>query len=293
MAITRLAAACISACAFAAAEPPAAISQTPDQRGGIVSASLCADAYVLALVPRGEIAALSWQADQPVSSAPDWARHLPRAWPDAERLLALDPALTVFGAGEGGRTAGLLERTGRPSFELSWVENFEGIRANLTALGAALGRPVAAAAQIADLDRRLAALDQRTRERGVVPAVVYLSASGGSAGMGTYVDAAIQAAGARNAASQNGVTGWGRADPELALRLEADIVLTSYVTDGFAGLLSRATRHAAYRHLLDRAERVDIAGGDWPCAGPRLIDAAEAIADALDAWAAARQGEGT
>tara|TARA_R110000868_G_scaffold101630_5_gene279758 strand:+ start:37574 stop:38461 length:888 start_codon:yes stop_codon:yes gene_type:complete len=292
LAITRLAAACISACAFATAEPAAALGQETGQRGGIVSASLCGDAYVLALVPREAITALSWQADQPVSAAPDWARHLPRAWPDAERLLVLDPGLTVFGAGEGGRTASLLQRTGRLSFELAWAEDFAGVRINLERLGEALGQPNAAAEQIADLDRRLTALDARAQARGAVPGVVYLSASGGSAGAGTYVDAAIRAAGARNVAAANGVTGWGRADPELALTLEADIVLTSYVEDGYAGLLSRATRHAAYRRLLDQADRVDIASGDWPCAGPRLIHAAEAIADALDAWAAAHGGEG-
>ena len=108
---------------------------------------------------------------------------------------------------------------------------------------------------------------------------------GGSAGAGTYVDAAITAAGGRNAAAESGVAGWGRSDPELALTLEADIILTSYFTDGFAGMLSRATRHAAYRRLLGSAGRVDIPSADWPCAGPRLINAAEAIADALDEWA--------
>ncbi len=286
MAITRPAAVFISACVFAMASAvPAWAQETTSPQGGVVSASLCADAYLFALVPSPNISALSWQVDQPVSAAPDWARQLPRAWADAERLFALDPGLAVFGAGEGGRAAAMLERSGYETLELAWTEDFDGVRANLLALGDALGRESEARAAVQMLDERLAALERRTARRGGMPGVAYLSASGGSAGAGTYVDAAITAAGGRNSAAQSGVSGWGRSDPELALTLEADIILTSYFTDGFAGTLSRATRHAAYRRLLDTASRVDIASADWPCAGPRLIDAAEAIADALDAWA--------
>ncbi|WP_417496433.1 ABC transporter substrate-binding protein [Maricaulis sp.] len=286
LAITRPAGLCISACVFAMASASCAPAQdtTPPQ-GGIVSASLCADAYVLALEPVAGIQALSWQVDQPISAAPDWARQLPRAWPDAERLFALDPAFVVFGAGEGGRSRVMLERSGYQSFELAWAEDFDGVRGNLLALGAMLGREIEAAAAVEALDERLAELEQRSVRRGAIPGVAYLSASGGSAGSGTYVDAAIKAAGGRNAVAGSGVTGWGRSDPELALTLEADIILTSYFTDGFAGTLSRATRHHAYRRLLDSAGRVDIASANWPCAGPHLIDAAEAIADALDEWA--------
>jgi iron complex transport system substrate-binding protein len=286
LAITRPAAVFISACVFAMASAVVAPAQeTASPQGGVVSASLCADAYLLQLAPGSRIAALSWQVDQPVSAAPAWARGLPRAWPDAERLFALDPALIVFAAGEGGRAAAMLERSGYRTFELAWAEDFEGVRANILALGEALGREGAARAAVQELDRRLADLHRRSARRAAVPSVAYLSASGGSAGSGTYVDAAITAAGGRNSVAQSGVAGWGRSDPELALTLEADIILTSYFSDGFAGTLSRATRHAAYRRLLDSAGRVDIASGDWPCAGPRLIDAAETIADALDAWA--------
>ena len=286
MAITRRAAGFISACVFAMASASLAPAQeTVSSQGGVVSASLCGDSYVLALEPGSNISALSWQVDQPVSAAPDWARQLPRAWPDAVRLFALDPGIVVFGAGEGGRAGAMLERSGYRTFDLAWAEDFEGVRANLSALGRALGREAAAIEAVQTLNGRLADLQRRTDRRGAAPSVAYLSASGATAGGGTFVDAAITAAGGLNSAAQSGVNGWGRSDPELALTLEADIILTSYFTDGFTGTLSRATRHAAYRRLLDGAWRVDIASADWPCAGPRLIDAAEAIAEALDEWA--------
>lgn len=248
-----------------------------------MSASLCADAYVLALTEREDIAALSWQVDQPVSAAPGWARQMPRAWPDAERLMRLNPAITVFGAGEGGRAASFLERAGLASVELAWAEDFDGVRRNYRLIGERLGRSDAADAAIADLDHRLQALVERTERRGRVSNVVYLSSSGGSAGTGTYVDAAITAAGGVNVMAQAGAAGWTRSDPELALGLDADLVVTSFFRDGYQSTFNRALRHAAYRHLLVTDARLDVPSGDWPCAGPRLIEAAEAIADALDA----------
>lgn len=256
--------------------------------GGIASTSLCADTYVLELAGPGRIAALSWQVDAPVSAAPDWARDLPQAWGDAERLLELAPGLTVFGAGQGGRTLRLLERAGFDGVELAWATDFQGVRANLRMLGGVMGREVAAEEAIVALDARLAELARRSAARHVRPRILYLSASGGTAGAGTYVDAAIRAAGGTNVVAEAGIAGWPAADPESLLGVEADIVLTSFFTDGYESMFSRGRRHAAYRVVLDGAERVDIPAGDWPCAGPRLIVAAERIADAIDAWVAGR-----
>ncbi len=265
-----------------------ALAQEVTAHAGIASASLCADAYVLAVVPMESIAALSWQVDQPVSSAPPWSRGLPKAWPDAARLLELAPDLTVFGAGEAGRTGRLLEQSGRDVFELAWADDFDAVRGNLRALGSVLGQPDRAQSAIAELDARLAALARRASGREQAPRMAYLSASGGSAGAGTYVDAAIAAAGGINVVAERGAAGWTRSDPEFALTLEADIVLTSFFIDGYAGTFNRARRHAAYRRLLDHPDRAEIPAGLWPCAGPRLIDAAELIADAIDAWEADR-----
>jgi iron complex transport system substrate-binding protein len=278
--------ACISVCACLTTSAASAHSQTTTSpSGGVVSASLCSDAYVLALVEHADIAALSWQVDQPVSAAPAWARRLPQAWPDAERLLTLEPAHLVFGAGEGGRAAALLSRAGRESFELAWGEDFDAVRRNMTALGAYLGRDAEAASWIAGLDARLHALEERAALRSTDPGIVYLSSSGGSSGAGTYVDAAIRAAGGRNVVAEAGAFGWTRGDPEFALTLDVDILLTSYFVDGYASTFNRGSRHAGYGRMLERAERHDISSGDWPCAGPRLIDAAEAIADILDQYA--------
>lgn len=274
----------ISACAFIAADAWA--DDAAPLEGGVVSTGLCADAYVLALVPQADIRALSWQVDHPVSVAPDWARELPVASASAEALLRLQPSLAVFSPGEGQRAKRMLEQAGYGVAALVWGEDFTSVRANLLGLGQASGRVAQAQALVADLDARLERLNRRAENRSARPRIAYLSASGGSAGQGTYVDAAITAAGGNNVMAEAGASGWTRSDPELALGLEADILLTSFFTDGYAGRLSRAQYHSAYQRLIDSPVRVDIPSGDWPCAGPRLIEAAEAIADAIDRWEA-------
>lgn len=281
----RRAAGCILACVCSFS---AALAQ--DREGGdgphVLSADLCADAFVLALVPRERIIAVSWQAGQPVSAAPDWAQDLPRAWGEAERLVTLDPDLAVFGPGGPGRAADSLAAAGIGTVTLGWGEDFAIVRDNASAIGAAAGTAVEAQAFIADLDARLARLDARTQARGTRPSVFYLNVSGGTAGSGTLVDAVIRAAGGRNAAAEAGAEGWTPADPEWALRVDPDLIVTSYFRDGFNSIRDTGARHSAYRRLLRAHPRIDVPSADWSCAGPRLIEAAEAIADALDALAA-------
>lgn len=275
--VAALSLAFVSTTASPAQEPGA----TPSAHG-VVSASLCADAYVLALFGPDEIQALSWQVDQPVSAAPDWARGYPRAWADAERLYYLDPALVVFGPGEGAGLAPLLSEAGIQVVQLQWGEDFATVRTNTSLIGEAAGLVSRADEQNAILDTRLADLQARSAQRGDETRVFYLSSSGGSAGAGTYVDVAITAAGGINLMAELGGQSWTRSDPELVLGLTADLVVTSFFADGYHGRLNRARYHAAYDDLLRAEARVEVPSGDWPCAGPRLIDAAEAIADALD-----------
>lgn len=163
-----------------------------------------------------------------MSAAPDWARSLPQAWPDAERLLRLDPDLTVFGAGEAGRVGAMLDRAGMDWVELAWASDFDGVRTNLRTVGASLDRAAAVEGVLGDMDRRLEALQDRAGQRSGQPRILYLSSSGGSAGSGTYVDAAIRAAGGINVTAEQGGIGWTRSDPEFALTMDADILLTSF-----------------------------------------------------------------
>lgn len=250
-----LAYALVSTSAFAADKP------------SVASTSLCGDSYVLALMPE-RINALSWQSRDALSTATPAQKLLPQIWDDPEVLLRSKAKLIIFGPGEGAFSEHLSQNTQK----LEWGENFDTVITNINHLDSSSNYP-------RELKARLKKLNIRAAARTSKPKVLYLSRSGGTAGPGTYVDAAITAAGGTNVVTS---PSWFTPDPEEILAYKPDIIVTSFFTDGYESVQSNGLRHAALRRFIKSRHRVDIPGKLWPCAGPGLIDAAELIADALD-----------
>ena len=251
------------------------------QAARIVSTSLCGDAYVWALAPARDIAALSWQADTPLSAAPPPLRARNKGRNDAERLLALAPSLVVLGPGDAPRAARLAHRAGAQVFALHWSEDFKGVADNLRALGAAMGRTDAARKAIARQQDRLAHMQARAQALPRRPRVLYLAPGGMSAGTATFVDAAIRAAGGRNHAAALGLSGWGRVPLEKLALDPPDLIITSFFNEGYASLADLRSRHPLLQRTLRRVPVAVIPARDWICAGPLLVDAARAIQTAM------------
>jgi len=235
------------------------------------STSLCGDSYLLAMVP-SQITELSWQSRSALSYANSTQRTLPQLWDEAEILAASDSNVILFGSGEGAQA----KRIGIKSQTLEWGEDFGSVMRNAAMIARALDVPDTISH---DLKHRLHDLEERTARRGAKPKVLYLARSGGSAGPGTFVDAAITAAGGDNVIQTQG---WVSPDPELILGLKPDLIITSYFKNGYESVNAAGTRNKAVSKFINNHPRADIDGALWPCAGPRLIEAAETIASALD-----------
>ncbi len=243
----------------------------------IASTSLCGDSYLLALLgeqAEDRLSALSWQSRHDISAAPEHLRDLPLAWDDTERLLTLGAGHIVYGSGEGYAAESFLEKAGIGYTRLNWSEDFKGVSENITALGEVLGLESAARRLNDQIQMRLTKLGDTSPKR-----VLYLSRSGGSAGPGTYVDAAITKAGGINVIT---APGWVNPDTETILSLSPDVIVTSFFEDGYASVNAAPIHHKILRDFMDRHERLDIPGSVWPCAGPGLIDAAEMIHKKLE-----------
>ena len=243
-----------------AAEPASA----PQTR--IVSTSLCGDSYVLSMVPHGDIAALSWQADDALSGAPASLRERPKAWDDPERLLALNPNLVVFGPGEGTMAKPFLTKAGIEYVSLKWGEGFKAVFTNRDIIGAA-----------ADIQTPQIGVSVRLGHTRA-PLVLYLSSSGGTAGPGTFVDAAITRAGGENIITKSG---WHTPDPETLIGLNPDLIVTSFFNDSYASTNESGLRSTALQNMITTTPHVNVPGKLWPCAGPGLYDAADIIYEAL------------
>lgn len=243
--------------------PPLAAKQTP-----LASVSLCADAYLIALAPDeigARITGLSWQAGSALSTLPDTAPPLEPLRNSRELLFGLT-ATPILGPGEVSARS--------DAITLEWGEDFETVRRNLARLGAETGL------NSDEVAAQIDALNDLPSPR-TAPKLLYLSRSGGSAGPGTFVDAAITKAGGVNL---NTTPGWHTPTLERILAFEPDIILTSFFDSDYAGVSDRAVRHGALRRFIAARPRIDIAGKLWPCACPGLITATEQINAGILAW---------
>ncbi|MDB2438660.1 ABC transporter substrate-binding protein [Hellea sp.] len=243
----------------------------PAEPTTIASTSLCGDSYLLALAP-DHISALSWQSRSPLSLANDAQKQLPQLWDDPEVLLSAKADYILFGAGEGAKANALPAAP----LNLIWGENFSTLFSNAKMIEDALALKTETTQ---NWSRRIEALTHKSEQRGNHPKILYLSRSGGSAGRGTLVDAAITAAGGVNIAE---TSGWFTPDPEHIIAYDPDLIITSYFKNGYESVQSSAVRNKAVQRFIAGRPNVEIDGNLWPCAGPGLIEAAELISDAID-----------
>jgi iron complex transport system substrate-binding protein len=185
----------LAAAAFGAALALAAPAISAAPR--IVSLDQCADQYVLALAPREEIAAVSKRALNTDSAERDRAVGVPEMRPTLESILGERATVAVYYWTADARLADALRRRGIAAVQIDEANDFEGIRANIRKVAAALGQPAAGEALVARMDRELAAAHGAW---GGARAL-YLTPGGFTAGQATLVGAMMAAAGLANAAT--------------------------------------------------------------------------------------------
>lgn len=212
----------------------------------------------------------------------------------AEPVLALAPDLVLCDPWQSVDTNAALARAGvRVVLVPDTVTWGEGADV-LARLGRLLGVEARAAEVVGDLERRVAALSERTAERGPLRALSYANfgSQGQGAGSGTTIDEVLRLAGLENAAAQAGRAGHGPMSFEELLLLDPDLIVVSTPlhTDvghaGDRGGASRAVLEAEPSLAGLRAVReghiVGLPPGLFACASHRVVDAAEALAAELE-----------
>lgn len=161
----------------------------------VMSLDSCADQYVLALAPRESIVGLSYRAVSRDSYMRDVAAGLPPRRATLESLVAARPEVVVRLWGGDARLSKALEKKGVATVALDDAADFEGVRANVRKVAAALDRRAEGEAIVARMDAQLA----RAAGAGKGRSALYLTPGGFTAGSGTLIDAMMKAAGYANA----------------------------------------------------------------------------------------------
>ena len=190
----------------------------------IVSLDECADQYVLGLVPRDRIAAVSNKAALPDSFYRDRVKGLRQVRPGAEGVLALKPDIVVRTWGGDARLIRMLDRNGIRVVQINDINTFDQARAELHRVGDAL--EVDAEAQ-AEAERFQAALDD-IRPVGLERTVLYYTPGGFSAGPDTMIGEMLRKLAFRLESQDKG---FFALSPEVILSLHPDVFALGFFDD--------------------------------------------------------------
>jgi iron complex transport system substrate-binding protein len=246
-----------------------ATANTPQR---VVSLDYCADQFVLKLLPRSRILALSPDADRNFSYMRDAATGLPQVRPVAENVLVLQPDLIIRSYGGGPNAANFFQRAGIPVLQVPFANNLDDIRAMILMLADRLGAPERGAEIVADMDRRLEKLRTDSEPRSAL----YMTPTGVTSGPNTLVHEMLHAANLENFEQR---PGWYSLPLERLAYEQPDLVAAAFFDAGTDDpSMWSAMRHPVAQRQLSERPTVMLRGAWTSCGGWFLLDAIEALA---------------
>ena len=241
----------------------------------IVSLSLCADQYLLALADPGQIVALNrFSHDPSMSWGVAKAIRFPGIRGSAEEMLMLKPDL-VFTAGFGTQAAlAVLQSRHTRVIDLPWDDRYESIESTTRVVAKAIGHPGRGEALIKSMRERLAAM-------GVAPGrgriAAYYQRRGYLTGRGTLIDEMMRRAGLVNLADAPD-------RPMLPARLSIEQLAIArpdfLIVENSGKVSDRGTEmleHPLLRGAIPDSHRINIPEALTTCGGPSYPDAMDML----------------
>lgn len=238
----------------------------------IVSLDFCSDQYVLKLVDRQHILALSPDAEKPHSYLRDQAAGLPTVRAVAESVIALEPDLVVRAYGGGPGISHFLSRAGVPVLNIGWTGDVDGIKRVTQETAAGLGVPERGQAIVTELESRIAALPYTESSRQVL----YMTPSGTTTGPGSLVHDLMVTAGLSNFLTE---PGWRSLPLERLAYQSPDMIAAAFFdTNAQSSSAWSVMRHPVAREQLSEHPTVYLNGAWMSCGAWFAIDAIESLA---------------
>lgn len=239
----------------------------------IVSLDYCADQFVLKLVDRDRILAVSPDADADFSYMRKAAAGLRVVRPVAEDALVLKPDLVVRAYGGGPNAAAFFERAGVPVLNVGWASDIDSVKRVIAEMAEGLGETERGDAVIAEMNARLEAVKANSHHR----TALYMTPAGVTTGPGSLVHEMLVAANLENFQE---APGWRSIPLERLAYEQPDMVATAF----FDTKTDHPDAWSAMAHPIARAQlrtqpTVSLNGAWTACGGWFLMDAVEALAN--------------
>lgn len=261
----------LGADAVAVAQTPA--SQSPRR---IVSLNMCTDQLLLDLVEPERIAGISYLGTDATLSA-DAKRLQPfkKLRGTAEEVLGLEPDLIIAGEYTTGATVDLLRRVGQKVLIVPMATDFDGMRATVRQIAAAVGEVGRGEEVLQHFDDRLRAARSTVQSR---PTALAYQVGSFVSGPESLLDAALTAAGYRNLARELKLGAGGRLPLEQLLSTPPDLLVLANAPDDFRTVLADNLRHPALQQAMRNRPSVHLPMPYWMCATPKIAEAVEILA---------------
>ncbi|WP_421931633.1 ABC transporter substrate-binding protein [Phenylobacterium sp.] len=238
----------------------------------VLSLDQCADQFVLALSPRESIVGLSTRADDPDSRLRAQAKGLPLRRTTLESALAARPQLVVRYWGGDPRFVAQLEQRGVRVVTIQDASDFDGVRANVRRVAAALDRRPQGEAVIARMDARLA----RSAGAWRGATALYITPGGFTGGQGTLVHQILKSAGLTPTPPGPGYQPVSL--EQLALKPPRAVVLGFFDSFMLANNHWGMGRHPVMQRLAARRTVASLPGAMLGCPDPSAAEAVEILA---------------
>ena len=255
----------------------------------IVSQTLASDEMLFAMVPPERLVGLSTLCRDPKYSnvVSEATAHTAPAIETAEDVVRLRPDLVIVATYSHAEVVQTLESTGAPVYRMAHFDDIDGIMATIARIGEAVGEPAAAAAIVARMRTRLAAVEAR---RAGKPRPRVLSFSGGfTAGRGTSFDDIVRRAGGINEASARGIDKFPKLSAEQVLAWNPDVLVAGALPGEADAVRRRLTTGSGPAETTAgrRGHVVVLETRKLLAVSQYVVDAVETLADRLDAFQAA------
>lgn len=230
----------------------------------VVSMNLCTDQLAMLLAAPGQLVSVSYLAADPRSSAmAEAAAGIPVNHGRAEEVYLLDPDLVLAGSFTTPDTVAMLKGLGVPVLVVPPATSLAEARAQITEIGAALGREAAAEALPQDLDPFGAVA------AGPRPTVAAVGANGYGSGPRSLTGEVLAAAGFDNVLGAMGLEGGGRVSLEDLVMSAPDLLVLPEPWPGWSQA-EAFLRHPALERI--GARRIVLPDRNWVCGTPALVE---------------------
>lgn len=243
-----------------------------------VSVSLCADEFLLQLLPKRQIASVThFATDRRHSNVAGLAKGLPLNRGIAEEIITLKPDLVLTNFYSARPAMQFLERTGIRAIDIGTPQSFAEIREQIRTLAQELDTQKQGEALIAIMDRTLSALPPASPSR---PTAALLRPNGVAIENGPLLSEMFEKAGLKVIELPASNTGVLIAPLEQVVLAAPDILILESDEEQAPALAQALLTHPAIEAILKRARTITLPSRLWTCPGPQMAKAVAILARA-------------